>query len=175
MAWNFRRSVKFGPVRLNFSKSGIGTSVGVRGFRVGRDAKGRTYTASSIPGTGIYNRQYSSARTPAVQSSESTRSPITTPAGTGTGNGLKLLLAFLAGGVVLSIAGALQSSPPAAQPVPAAVSAPVVPTSVSPAKRRGHGSKRTTAPGLRHPTDTTASHTPQIPPHPSSDEAPPTS
>jgi len=60
MAWRFRKSIKLGPLRFNLSKSGIGTSVGVRGFRVGTDAKGRSYTAASIPGTGIYNRTYSS-------------------------------------------------------------------------------------------------------------------
>ena len=32
--------------------------MGVRGFRVGKDAKGRKYTATSIPGTGIYRRDY---------------------------------------------------------------------------------------------------------------------
>jgi hypothetical protein len=58
MSWNIRRSTKLGPFRLNLSKSGIGWSVGVRGARIGRDAKGRTYTNVSIPGTGIYNRQY---------------------------------------------------------------------------------------------------------------------
>jgi hypothetical protein len=61
MAWRFRRSLKLGPLKLNLSKSGVGYSVGVRGFRVGKDAKGRSYTAASIPGTGLYNRTYSSA------------------------------------------------------------------------------------------------------------------
>lgn len=175
MAWNFRRSVKLGPVRFNFSKSGIGTSVGIRGFRIGKDAKGRTYTASSIPGTGIYNREYSSASTPVAQSSGSADTPAKASPRSGMGNGLKLLLAFLAGGVVFSIAGALLSSAPAAPPVPgpAAVSAPVVLTTVSPAKRRAHGSKRAGAPGLRHPSAMKASRTPQIPPHPTSDEGPP--
>jgi hypothetical protein len=58
MAWGIRRSARFGPFRLNLSKSGIGWSVGVRGARIGKDARGRTYTNVSIPGTGIYNRQY---------------------------------------------------------------------------------------------------------------------
>ena len=58
MGWNLRRSVNLGPLRLNASKSGIGYSVGVRGFRVGKDAKSRKYTAVSIPGTGIYRRDY---------------------------------------------------------------------------------------------------------------------
>ena len=60
MGWGFRRSVKLGPLKLNFSKSGVGYSVGARGFRVGKDAKGRSYTAASIPGTGLYSRKYSS-------------------------------------------------------------------------------------------------------------------
>lgn len=58
MGWNFRRSLNLGPLRLNASKSGIGYSVGVRSFRVGKDAKGRKYTATSIPGVGIYRRDY---------------------------------------------------------------------------------------------------------------------
>ena len=58
MAWNFRRSLNLGPLRFNAAKSGIGYSLGVRGFRVGKDAKGRKYTATSIPGTGIYRRAY---------------------------------------------------------------------------------------------------------------------
>jgi hypothetical protein len=59
MAWSFRRSIKFGPVRINMSKSGVGYSVGGTGFRIGKDAKGRQYTQASIPGTGVYNRSYS--------------------------------------------------------------------------------------------------------------------
>jgi predicted Zn-dependent protease len=59
MAWGFRRSAKLGPLRINFSKSGIGYSVGGKGFRVGRTADGRRYSSASIPGTGLYSRQYS--------------------------------------------------------------------------------------------------------------------
>src|SRR3981189_2369176 len=64
MGWSFRRSINLGPLRINASKSGLGYSVGGRGFRFGRDAKGRKYTAASIPGTGIYNRTY--LKTPAA-------------------------------------------------------------------------------------------------------------
>ena len=35
MGFYFRKSVSFGGVRFNFSKSGVGASVGVKGFRVG--------------------------------------------------------------------------------------------------------------------------------------------
>lgn len=58
MGWSFRRSLRFGLFRLNLSKSGIGYSVGVRGLRYGKDAKGRKYRALNLPGTGIYRRDY---------------------------------------------------------------------------------------------------------------------
>jgi hypothetical protein len=53
MGWYFRRSLGLGPFRLNLSRSGVGWSVGGRGFRVGRDARGRPTKHASIPGTGI--------------------------------------------------------------------------------------------------------------------------
>lgn len=58
MAWRFRKSARL-PLgfRLNASKSGLGFSWGFRGFRIGRDAKGRTVRTLSIPGTGVFNRQ----------------------------------------------------------------------------------------------------------------------
>jgi Protein of unknown function (DUF4236) len=58
MGWGFRRSLRFGPFRINLSKSGIGYSVGMRGLRVGKDGKGRNYRALGIPGTGIFRRDY---------------------------------------------------------------------------------------------------------------------
>lgn len=58
MAWRFRKSARL-PLgfRVNASKSGLGFSWGFRGFRIGRDAKGRTVRTLSVPGTGLYNRQ----------------------------------------------------------------------------------------------------------------------
>ncbi len=53
MGVRFRKSVNFGPFRINFSKSGIGASFGVKGYRVTKTATGRTRTTASIPGTGI--------------------------------------------------------------------------------------------------------------------------
>ena len=50
MGWFFRKSATFGPVRFNFSKSGIGVSSGVRGFRVGLDARGRRYVHAGAHG-----------------------------------------------------------------------------------------------------------------------------
>lgn len=64
MGWNLRRSVNLGPLRINLSKAGVGYSVGARGLRVGKDARGRAYSSLSIPGTGIYRRDYLSSAPP---------------------------------------------------------------------------------------------------------------
>ena len=40
MGFYFRKSVNFGPFRFNFSRSGIGVSTGVKGFRVGTGPNG---------------------------------------------------------------------------------------------------------------------------------------
>ena len=53
MGFRYRKSIKMGPFRLNLSKSGIGYSVGVKGYQVTKTATGRTRTTVSIPGTGI--------------------------------------------------------------------------------------------------------------------------
>jgi hypothetical protein len=53
MGFYFRRSMNVGPFRLNLSRSGVGWSVGGRGFRTGRSARGRKYSTFSIPGTGM--------------------------------------------------------------------------------------------------------------------------
>ena len=54
MAFRFRKSINLGGgARLNLSKSGIGASVGGKGFRVTKKAGGGTRTTASIPGTGI--------------------------------------------------------------------------------------------------------------------------
>ena len=53
MGLRFRKSVKMGPVRVNFSKSGVGYSVGTKGYRVTKKANGGTRTTVSVPGTGI--------------------------------------------------------------------------------------------------------------------------
>jgi len=53
MGFRFRKSIKMGPVRVNLSKSGVGYSVGGKGFRVTKRADGKVQTTASIPGTGI--------------------------------------------------------------------------------------------------------------------------
>lgn len=56
MGLRFRKSVKLCPgVKINFSKSGISTSVGVRGAHLTLGKNG-AYSNIGIPGTGIYTR-----------------------------------------------------------------------------------------------------------------------
>jgi hypothetical protein len=53
MGWRFRKSVRKGPFRFNFSKRGMGTSVGTRGVRVTQSATGERRLTLTIPGTGF--------------------------------------------------------------------------------------------------------------------------
>lgn len=53
MGLRFRKSKNYGPFRINFSKSGVGFSVGGKGFRYTKMANGRTRKTYSLPGTGI--------------------------------------------------------------------------------------------------------------------------
>ena len=57
MAWAFRKRIKVIPgVTINLSKSGISTSVGVRGASLTFKSDG-VYRNLGLPGTGIYNRE----------------------------------------------------------------------------------------------------------------------
>ena len=53
MGLRFRKSINIGPLRINISKSGICFSLGVKGFRVSRSAKGKNTATVSLPGTGL--------------------------------------------------------------------------------------------------------------------------
>lgn len=58
MSWRFRRNVRICKgVHLNFNKSGMGLSVGGRGFHVGTGPRGR-YMSMGLPGTGLYSINY---------------------------------------------------------------------------------------------------------------------
>jgi hypothetical protein len=54
MGWYIRKAWKLGPFRLNLSKSGLGWSVGPKGFRVGSGPKGEYLHAGR---GGLYYRQ----------------------------------------------------------------------------------------------------------------------
>ncbi len=51
----FRKSIGFGPVRLNLSKSGVGASIGVKGARLTTSSRGSTYI--TVGSHGFYYRQ----------------------------------------------------------------------------------------------------------------------
>ncbi|MFI5271744.1 MAG: DUF4236 domain-containing protein [Ktedonobacterales bacterium] len=61
MGWFIRKSVRMGPMRLNFSRRGVGVSTGVKGFRVGTGPRG-PYVAGGRGG--LYFRQSLRARKP---------------------------------------------------------------------------------------------------------------
>lgn len=53
MGFRYSKSLNVGPFRVNLSKSGVGYSIGGRGFRTGVRATGRSYSSVSLPGTGM--------------------------------------------------------------------------------------------------------------------------
>lgn len=54
MGFGFRKSVNLGGgFRVNFSKSGVGASWGMKGFRISKPAKGKARARASLPGTGL--------------------------------------------------------------------------------------------------------------------------
>ncbi len=76
MGLYFRKSVNLGGgLRLNFSKSGIGLSGGVRGARISTGPRG-TYMNLSIPGTGIgYRTRLGGSNSSYKNTSSSSRYP----------------------------------------------------------------------------------------------------
>ncbi len=55
MGLYIKKSFNFGPFRINISKSGIGISIGVTGFRIGMKPNGKTYVHSGRKG--LYYRK----------------------------------------------------------------------------------------------------------------------
>jgi hypothetical protein len=53
MAWTYRKRLVFGPVRINLSRSGIGRSWGIRGFRLTHSSTRRRYVTLTLTGTGL--------------------------------------------------------------------------------------------------------------------------
>ena len=69
MGFRFKKSAGNKFFRINFSKSGIGTSVGTNGMRFTQKAGGGTRSTISIPGTGIsYVKECGSSGSKADQS-----------------------------------------------------------------------------------------------------------
>lgn len=104
--WNFRKRVKIAPgVSVNFSKSGMSTSVGPRGAKVTFGPKG-TYLNTGIPGTGLYKRQKigGGSSTPTSYSGGSS-------SGSSTGNGCLYSCLFVGLWFVILVIFAMCSKP----------------------------------------------------------------
>ena len=70
MGFRYRRSVKLGGLRINFSKSGIGYSYGVKGLRYTKTAKGKdrvSYVAESSGKKKSRTTKMSAANNPAPE------------------------------------------------------------------------------------------------------------
>jgi hypothetical protein len=72
----FRKSKKIGPIRFTASKSGIGVSAGVPGFRVTKRADGKVQRTVSLPGTGIRNVETIGGKSKAPQRAGGTGSRV---------------------------------------------------------------------------------------------------
>lgn len=81
MGWYLRKSVRVGPLRLNFSKRGLGMSTGVKGFRIGTGPRG-PYVAGGRGG--LYFRQSLARGGRRRQRPARTAPPVTTHAYAGT-------------------------------------------------------------------------------------------
>ncbi|MDX5397841.1 MAG: DUF4236 domain-containing protein [Hymenobacteraceae bacterium] len=62
MSFFFRKTIKLGPIHINFSKSGLGISIGVPGARIGKSSNGKTYVSGGLPGSGVGYRKYWAAK-----------------------------------------------------------------------------------------------------------------
>ena len=93
MSFRFRKRIKILPgVRLNFSKSGVSTSIGVPGATVNLSKKG-TRTTVGLPGTGISYTETSASRKPTPAAAQATGSD-------GDGTWFLWVIAALAVGMV---------------------------------------------------------------------------
>ncbi len=61
MSFRFTKTINLGLLRITLSRSGIGWSIGTKGFRTGINSKGKKFNHISIPGTGISKRSYENA------------------------------------------------------------------------------------------------------------------
>jgi hypothetical protein len=103
MGFRFRRSFKVAPgFRLNFSKSGVSTSVGRRGLWFTMGPRG-TRTTVGIPGTGLSYTEQSKLPSPAALVDHSIATPVMPPSvasaassETPTSNGLMRVVVLLA-------------------------------------------------------------------------------
>ncbi len=114
MPWRFRRSVKVLPgVKLNFSKSGVSTTVGGRGFKK-TYGHGQERTTFGLPGTGVSYTTVKN-RKPRPKFSEQSR-----PVQVATIIIMVLILGVCVFCCIGPVVGALNGSSTASNPTPTA-------------------------------------------------------
>lgn len=80
MSLRFRKSMKIAPgVKLNFSKNGVGMSVGTKGARMSISPTGRVTRTLGIPGTGIYDVETISTGNKKKPSTQGVKQPTAIP------------------------------------------------------------------------------------------------
>lgn len=80
MSLRFRKSMKIAPgVKLNFSKNGVGMSVGTKGARMSISPTGRVTRTLGIPGTGIYDVETISTGNKKKSSTQGVKQPTAIP------------------------------------------------------------------------------------------------
>ena len=95
MAWTWRKRKTILPgVRLNFGKKGISTTIGPRGASMTFGPNG-TYVNTSIPGTGLYNRQRIDGK--------NKNTPMTNNSNLGCGSILLYCVSILLWGMVIGV------------------------------------------------------------------------
>jgi Protein of unknown function (DUF4236) len=99
MGFFLRRSLRLGPVRFNLSKSGVGVSAGVKGLRVGVDARGKGYVAGGR--YGLYFRERLSL--PQSDRADGAAPPDDAAAGGALTPGTMLVLIVLVGLAVVAV------------------------------------------------------------------------
>lgn len=98
MAFRFRKSVKIAPgIRLNFSKSGVSTSIGKRGATVNLSKRGTRVTVG-LPGTGLSTSKLYKAA-PQSQSQRYTESS------KNTSKAIGWILLLIIGGIAIKACG----------------------------------------------------------------------
>lgn len=99
MGMRYRKSLKFGPLRVNLSKSGVGYSVGNKFYRVTKKANGGMRTTATLPGTGISDvKDYSKDQVEEAAQMARTKRKKKAPAIVSGAAALLLLIGVVAGG-----------------------------------------------------------------------------
>jgi hypothetical protein len=107
MGFRYRKSIKVGKhARVNLSKSGVGFSVGSKGYRKTYSPNGRTRTTVSVPGTGLSYVTETSTRSSSHSSTTGASTPSSSqrnkvPFFQRTGVIILLLLVFPPAGILL--------------------------------------------------------------------------